>query len=78
VVGRVASEFGMIGGGVKSPWAAGHNRAVNETATEIVLNAQQNTLLANLAGALEREFGDKTREEYYEFLKQSVIEELFK
>jgi predicted house-cleaning noncanonical NTP pyrophosphatase (MazG superfamily) len=62
----------------ESQWAAGHNRAIKETATEIVLNAQQNTLLANLAGALEREFGDKTREEYYEFLKQSVIEELFK
>ena len=61
-----------------SPWMEGHNRAIKETATEIVLNAQQNTLLANLAGALEREFGDKTREEYFEFLKQSVIEELFR
>jgi hypothetical protein len=61
-----------------SPWMEGHKMATKATATEIVLNAQQNTLLANLAGALEREFGDKTREEYYEFLKQSVIEELFK
>jgi hypothetical protein len=59
-------------------WTAGHKQATRATATEIVLNAQQNTLLVNLAGALEREFGDKTREEYYEFLKQSVIEELFR
>jgi len=63
---------------IASQWAAGHSTAIKSTAAEIVLNAQQNTLLANLAGALEREFGDKTREEYYEFLKQSVIEELFR
>ena len=61
-----------------NPWAEGHQYAINSTATEIMLNAQQNTLLANLAGALERDFGDKTQEEYYEFLKQSLIKELFK